>query len=235
MTKEPLYEVIKHHIKNQIESGVYAPGDKIPTEIELASQFNTSRQTVNKALRDLVLDGLVERSPRSGTFVKPPKSQSSLLDLQNIATQIHERGNSYSNVLIDLSAQKADAEVAAILGMVKDEEVFVSQMVHKENGIPVRYDKRYIRPSAAPEYVNQTFKDFTPAQYLQANCPVEKVENIVEALLPSSEIKKLLEIQANEPCLRIIRIVTSRGKIASYSKLYYPSSRYKLTSTFVAS
>jgi len=233
--KEPLYGVIKRHIKNQIETGVYAPGDKIPTEMELASQFNTSRQTVNKALRDLVLDELVERSPRSGTFVKAPKSQSSLLDLQNIATQVSERGNSYSNVLIDLSTQKADAQVAAILGIVKDEKVFVSIMVHKENGIPVRYDKRYIRPSAAPEYINQTFKDFTPAQYLQANCPVEKVENIVEALLPEPKIREFLDIEANEPCLRIIRIVTSRGKIASYSKLYYPSSRYKLTSTFVAS
>lgn len=232
--KVPLYEVVKRYIKDQIDAGVFAPGDKIPTEMDLAAQFNTSRQTVNKALRDLVLDDLVERSPRSGTFVKPPKSQSSLLDLQNIATQISERGNSYSNTLIELSAQKVDTDVAAILGMVKDEEVFVSQMVHKENGMPVRYDERYIRPGAAPEYIKQTFKEFTPAQYLQANCPVEKVENIVEALLPSIQIRKLLEIKANEPCLRITRIVTSRGKIASYSKLYYPSSRYKLTSTFVA-
>lgn len=232
--KEPLYEAIKRYIKEKIDTGIFSPGDKIPTEMALSIQFNTSRQTVNKALRDLVLDGLVERSPRSGTFVKAPKSQSSLLDLQNISTQILERGNDYSNVLLDLSIQKADTDVASVLNMVKDEEIYVSQMVHKENGIPVRYDKRYIRPSAAPEYIKQTFKEFTPAQYLQANCPVEKVENIVEALLPSPEIKKLLEIKANEPCLRIIRIVTSNGKIASYSKLYYPSSRYKLTSTFVA-
>ncbi len=84
--KEPLYEVVKRYIKDQIDAGVFAPGDKIPTEMDLAAQFNTSRQTVTKALRDLVLDDLVERSPRSGTFVKPPKSQSSLLDLQNIAT-----------------------------------------------------------------------------------------------------------------------------------------------------
>ena len=233
--KEPLYERIKEYIKDQINARVFAPGDKIPTEMELAAQFNTSRQTVNKALRDLVLDGLIERSPRSGTFVRAPKSQSSLLDLQDIATQIKERGNIYTNSLIDLGAQKADIDAATVLNMVKDEKVYVSEMVHKENGVPIRYDIRYIRPSSAPKYLNQNFKDITPYKYLQDNCPVEKVDNIVEALLPSAKIRKLLEIDSNEPCLRIIRIVTSEGKVASYSKLYYPSSRYKLTSTFLSS
>ena len=106
-------------------------------------------------------------------------------------------------------------------------------MVHKENGVPVRFDTRYIKPSSAPEYITQTFVDITPAQFLKKNCPVEKVNNTIEAVIVDQEIQDYLNISKNEPCLKISRIVTSKGEIASYSKLYYPSSRYKLNSTFV--
>ena len=233
MALRPLFEDIKDFIKKQIEDGVYKVGDKIPTEMELAKTFSTSRQTINKALRDLVLDDIIERFPRSGSFVKEKIAQSSILDLKNIADEIKERGNTYSNELVCLNKIKADSNIAKTLKVVKDQEVYISQMVHKENGVPVRFDTRYIKPSSAPEYITQTFVDITPAQFLKKNCPVEKVNNTIEAVIVDQEIQDYLNISKNEPCLKISRIVTSKGEIASYSKLYYPSSRYKLNSTFV--
>jgi len=233
MAKQPLFEDIKDSIKKQIDDGTYKVGDKIPTEMELAKIFSTSRQTVNKALRDLVIDDIIERFPRSGSFIKEKIAQSSILDLKNIADEIRERGNTYSNELVSLNKIKANQSIAKVLHVVKDEEIYISQMIHKENGVPVRFDTRYIKPSSASEYINQTFKDITPAQYLKQNCPVEKVDNTIEAIIVNQEIQDYLDISKNEPCLKISRIVTSRGEIASYSKLYYPSSRYKLNSTFV--
>jgi GntR family histidine utilization transcriptional repressor len=105
-------------------------------------------------------------------------------------------------------------------------------MIHYENGVPVRFDTRYIKPSSAPGYITQTFKDSTPSEYLRKTCPPQKVDNSIEALMVNEEIQNYLNISKNEPCLRISRIVTSKDEIASYSKLYYPSSRYKLNSTF---
>lgn len=233
MALRPLFEEVKDFIKKQIEDGVYKAGDKIPTEMELAKTFNTSRQTINKALRDLVLDDIIERFPRSGSFVKEKIAQSSILDLKNIADEIKERGNTYSNELVCLNKIKADSNIAKTLQVVKDQEVYISQMIHKENGVPVRFDTRYIKPSSAPEYITQTFADITPAQFLKKHCPVEKVNNTIEAVIVDQEIQDYLNISKYEPCLKISRIVTSKGEIASYSKLYYPSSRYKLNSTFV--
>jgi GntR family histidine utilization transcriptional repressor len=233
MALRPLFEDIKDFIKKQIEDGVYKTGDKIPTEMELAKTFGTSRQTINKALRDLVLDDIIERFPRSGSFVKEKIAQSSILDLKNIADEIQERGNTYSNELVCLNKIKADSNIAKTLKVVKDQEVYISQMIHKENGVPVRFDTRYIKPSSAPKYITQTFVDITPAQFLKKNCPVEKVNNTIEAVIVNQEIQDYLNISKNEPCLKISRVVTSKGEIASYSKLYYPSSRYKLNSTFI--
>ena len=230
--KQALFKEIKDFIKKKIEEKNYLPDEKIPTEMELCKIFNTSRPTVNKAISELVLEGIVVRFPRSGTFVTHKKAQSSILNLQNISDEIKNRGNIYTNELLYLKEIKASEKVANVLNVVKDQKIFVSKMIHKENNVPVRFDIRYIKPSLAPKYINQDFKNITPSEYLQKNCPVQKVENTIEAILVNEDIQKNLDITKYEPCLLISRIVISKEEISSYSKLYYPSSRYKLNSTF---
>ena len=233
--KRPLFKEIKDFIKQQIAEKVYLPDEKIPTEMELSGMFNTSRPTVNKALSELVLEGVVVRFPRSGTFVTHQKAQTSILDLQNISDEIKSRGNTYSNELLCLEEVKASEQIAQVLNVVKDQKIYVSQMIHKENDVPVRFDIRYIKPSIAPHYIKQDFQKITPSQYLQKICPVQKVENTIEATLVNESIQNYLDIQKEEPCLLISRVVISNKEVASYSKLFYPSSRYKLNSTLESS
>jgi GntR family histidine utilization transcriptional repressor len=234
-TKQPLFKEIKDFIKQQIAEEKYLPDEKIPTEMELSKMFNTSRPTVNKALSELVLEGVVVRFPRSGTFVTHPQAQTSILDLQNIAYEIKKRGNNYSNELLCLEEVKANEQVARVLNVVKDQKIFVSKMIHKENNVPVRFDVRYIKPTIAPDYIKQDFKKMTPSEYLQKNCPVQKVENTIEATIVNENIQNYLDIKQTEPCLLISRVVISNDEVASYSKLFYPSSRYKLNSTLESS
>lgn len=53
----------------QIESGVFRPGDRLPTEEVLAEQFETNRSNVHLAMRLLADRGLIERHKRRGSFV----------------------------------------------------------------------------------------------------------------------------------------------------------------------
>lgn len=61
----PLYMQIKRFILDKIDSGEWMVGHRIATEIELTEQFGVSRMTVNKAIRDLVNEGKLQRRPRS--------------------------------------------------------------------------------------------------------------------------------------------------------------------------
>ena len=97
MNSSPRYIQIQDFILEKINSHVWLPGNKIPTELELTKQFSVSRMTVNKAIRDLVNQGLLERTPRLGTFVCHKKIESSLSDIRNIADEIRQRGKTYSN------------------------------------------------------------------------------------------------------------------------------------------
>lgn len=232
--KEPIFKKIKNFIITQIENKVYLEGDKVPTEIELSEMFQTSRQTVNKALRDLARDNVVERFARSGTFVKKAQNNytTTILKLRNIADEISERGNIYTSEVLSLKAIKADEELAVILSVIKDQEVYVSEIIHKENNIPARYDIRYVRTDVTPDYLHQDFTLITPHEYLQRFNPATKTENTIEAVVVDKKIQKYLQIPKTEPCLVISRIVYSKKYAGSYSKLYYPGSRYKLNSIF---
>ena len=60
-------------IREQIEAGYYAPGDKLPTEPALIDKFGFSRTVVREAIAALRADGLVESRQGSGVFVIGPR------------------------------------------------------------------------------------------------------------------------------------------------------------------
>ncbi len=66
----PIYHQLKAIIQAQIESGVWRPGDRIPTEQELCQRYNISRSPVRQALQELAFEGLLLRRPGLGTFVE---------------------------------------------------------------------------------------------------------------------------------------------------------------------
>lgn len=66
---EPIYRRIADDLRLQIESGQFAPGSQLPTELELRDTYNASRNTIRDAMKWLTARGLVETRPGQGTFV----------------------------------------------------------------------------------------------------------------------------------------------------------------------
>ena len=65
----PIYHQLDTLIREQIESGKWRPGDRIPTEQELCRLYGISRSPVRQALKELAYAGLLTRRPGLGTFV----------------------------------------------------------------------------------------------------------------------------------------------------------------------
>lgn len=68
------HTVISSDIREQIRSGLLAPGSRIATERELAERYHVSRPTVTRALKDLATEGLIQRRVGAGSFVSVPTS-----------------------------------------------------------------------------------------------------------------------------------------------------------------
>jgi GntR family transcriptional regulator len=70
VAQQPMYQQIADDLRSKIESGVLAPGQKLPTETQLRDEYNNaSRNTVRDAIKRLTSLGLVESRPGTGTFV----------------------------------------------------------------------------------------------------------------------------------------------------------------------
>ncbi len=65
----PKYLQLKEEVLSWIAGGRFRPGDKLPSENELAEQFNLSRQTVRQSIGELVQEGWLSREQGKGTFV----------------------------------------------------------------------------------------------------------------------------------------------------------------------
>lgn len=71
----PMYIQLKNYITNQMNQGIWKPGDKLPSENELAEQFNVSRITVKNAMADIVKQGLIYRIQGRGSYISDNASE----------------------------------------------------------------------------------------------------------------------------------------------------------------
>ncbi|MCW2351546.1 GntR family transcriptional repressor for pyruvate dehydrogenase complex [Sphingobium sp. B1D7B] len=68
--RDRLYQAIAHQLLEVFGSGRYKPGDRLPTERELAIQYNVSRPTIREAIIALEVQGIVEVRVGSGAYLK---------------------------------------------------------------------------------------------------------------------------------------------------------------------
>ena len=77
----PKYRQILNALRDGITSGQYRQGQRLPSESELVREFDASRITVNRALRELQLAGLIDRRAGSGSFVRASVPQGYIFGL----------------------------------------------------------------------------------------------------------------------------------------------------------
>lgn len=231
-TTLPAYQRVKAHVLAQIQSGAWKEGDAIPGEEALAREFGVSRMTVNRAMRELSDEQIVERVQGSGTFVAQQKYQATLVEIRNIAEEIAARGHEHRCELHRLERVKAGEALGRTFGLPPSRVLFHSVVVHFENGLAIQVEDRYVNPEVAPDYLSQDFTTQTPNAYLMRVAPLQGVSFVIEAMLPPPAVAEMLAIPPAEPCLVLRRQTRSTGRVASAATLWHPASRYQFTGTF---
>ncbi len=224
----PKFAQIKHFILAEIKSGKWQEHDKVPSENALASQFHVSRMTARRALTELTEAGVLTRSQGQGTFVASLKSQSSMLEIRNIADEVKERGNKHASEAVVMETIQALAPIAIALGVEEDQDVFHSIIVHYENGHPLQVEERFVNPAFAPDYLEQNFARITPHEYLCQVAPLTEARHTVEAVTPAADICQWLNLINAEPCIQIIRRTWSNDGVVSFTRLISAGSKYRL-------
>jgi GntR family transcriptional regulator, histidine utilization repressor len=211
----PLYAEVKQHILARVRSGEWPPEHRIPSESELVEQLGVSRMTVNRALRELSLEGVLVRMQGRGSFVAGGNSRSDVFAVTNIADEIRGRGHAYGAQVVLLDTLKATPDVAEMLEVSLGSPVFHSIIVHSENEVPIQLEDRFVNPLVVPDYLGADFSKLTPNEVLSAVVPWSEAEHRIEAVLPQAWECKLLAIARADPCLLIRRRTWATGWIGA--------------------
>lgn len=228
----PLYQKVKKYILQGIEDGTWGPSERVPSESELVKLMGVSRMTANRALRELMDDGYLIRMAGVGTFVAEIKAESHFLEIRDIADEIRERGHQYTAEVVKCKEIYLSARLAKKMGVAIDEPIYHSIIKHKELGITIQLDDRFVSPKVAPDYINVDFTQITPTQYLSQIAPLQIVEHTIEAVNPSKKIRELMGLSGDEVALLLQRRTWTDNLVTSFADLYYPGSRYRLRDRF---
>ncbi|ASM55381.1 GntR family transcriptional regulator, histidine utilization repressor [Pseudoalteromonas nigrifaciens] len=224
----PKFAQIKQFIVDKISSATWQENQRVPSENELSNQFSVSRMTARRALSELTEAGILTRSQGLGTFVASFKSQSSLLEIKNIADEVKERNGNYSCTVLALESLPAITSIAIALGIKVNSTVYRSALLHNENTKPLQIEERFVNPTFATQYLQQNFTLLTPHEYLSNVAPLTQATHTVEAIMPNKQMCQWLNLSSQEPCLQLIRRTWSSNGIVSYARLVSPGSKYRL-------
>jgi GntR family histidine utilization transcriptional repressor len=224
----PHYLRIKDAILARIAEGTFKPGDRVYSESELVASFRVSRMTANRALRELMFEGVLTRATGLGTFVSSQRQDIDLLQIRNIADEIAGRGRRHTAKVLIADRIKADANVVQSLDLAAGTEVMHTLIVHLEDDQPIQVEERYVNPIVAPDYLANDFTRTTPNEYLTKVAPITAFEHFVEAVRPDARVRKLLGSKPDQPCLRVFRRTWSGAAVVTCALLSYPGDKYRL-------
>ena len=145
-TEGPRYAQIQKVLEDRVIAGVYPVGGLIPTEIELAAEFATSRFTIREALRYLREHGYVERRQGVGTRVVSNRPQSTFQQSFGSLEELFQVAVETWYVILETRRITLAPEVAELVGGLAGEEWFIVSGVRwtAPGGKPICFVQSYI-------------------------------------------------------------------------------------------
>ncbi len=210
----PRYVLIREEIRRKVLSGEYEPGQRIPSEPQLAREFNVSRGTVEKALRGLVEEGLLVREQGRGTFVARPRLESARFRLSTFAEEAKRRGFTPSTRLIRARVVPAPEDAAQALALEPDTEILEIVRLHYADGSPLVYEIRQLAYTLCPSLLEEDLEHSSLHELLlyKYHIPLVKARFTVHAIALEGEAATLLEVTEGSPGFAVERITFRTGE-----------------------
>jgi GntR family transcriptional regulator len=203
----PLYHQLKEILKDSIESGESKPGDLIPSENELQQVYNISRNTVKKALDDLVQEGILNRIQGKGTFVSMPKIEQSLSGFYSFSKVIQSKGLEPKDIILSLEQKNVQPSITRWLMLPENGSVVELTRLRCANNEPMILETSYIPLEVVPEISKVRLEENSLYDLMQSEYGiiVTKAKETFEPVLVKNYESTYLQVQEGSPALLLER------------------------------
>jgi GntR family transcriptional regulator len=145
--------VVANRLREAIATGSFRPGERLPSEPELASILGTSRASLRDALRSLADEGLLQRRHGVGTFVaRLGEAVHTSLHLNfGVSRLIELVGKRPGTVQLIAHLEPGSQEIRRDLQLRPDEPVLAIERIRTADGVPAVYSLDYLPGRYAPD------------------------------------------------------------------------------------
>ena len=225
--RRPLHLQAQQHLLSLIENGTYEPGQRFPSEADLAAQLGISRPTLREALLNLEQEGVIVRKHGIGTFVAPGygnRLESGLECLESILVLAARQGMQVGFDDLQVQEEPAGPELADKLQVTRGTLLTSVRRVIVVDTLPVAY-MLDVAPASifSPADVDETFKG-SVLDLLRQKQGIQIAQAVADivALNADASLAEKLRIKLGRAVLLLEEILFDReGTAVEFSRNYF--------------
>ena len=224
----PAYIRIHDAIKKEIDGGVWEIGQRLPSERDLADDYEVSRMKLRQAITLLVEEGILERRVGSGTYVASHRVQEKMRGTTSFTEIVRSQGKTPSSQLISYQRKTANETEIQQLQLKATDTVVRMERVRFADNIPLVFEVASI-----PEKLIQSFnqEDITEHffQTLTDNgYEIGKSEQTIYAKNASERVANYLKVPKNHAVLALTQVsYFTDGRPFEYVHSQYVGDRFE--------
>lgn len=234
MTTAPvsLWSSIATSLSDEIAQGVYQPGDRLPTEAQLAARFGVNRHTVRHALAHLAEGGLTHSRRGSGVFVKALPTDYALGRRVRFHQNLAASGRTATRRTLMLDTRRADRAEAEALRLGPGELVHVYEGLSMADGLPLGLFRSVFPAARFPGLKAGLAETGSVTQALarEGLADYTRASTRLTAKIARGTRAALLHLPEGAPLLRSVAInIDPDGHPIEYGTTWFAGDRVTLT------
>ncbi|MEQ8198795.1 MAG: GntR family transcriptional regulator [Clostridiaceae bacterium] len=217
----PLHTQLSVIIREMIESGELQEGHYLMPEREICKIQDVSRMTVNKAILNLVAEGLLDRKQGKGTFVAYKKKRHRYQKMQSFTEVMNGKGFSVKSKILKFSLDHQSDRIREKL-KVKDNDALIYEIkrIRYIDDDPFALETVYILKDMCSDLSQKLVEENSLYKLYREryNHKTKRAEQVIQPVMIDKTTAKLLDQEINSLALRIDRVVyTDKEEIMEYT------------------
>ena len=227
------FDQVSAEIEQRIREGIYVSAQKLPSEYDLAKEFDCSRLTIRKAIDDLIKKNILVKRPGKGSYVMTQqKIQSGRAGLQGFTEAARAYGKTSKTEVISFEKLKNPSEeILQALQSTSNQPIYELVRRRLLDEEPMTVEKIYLCEAYVEEFSKEDFQG-SLFQLIEQQVEIAYSHQEVEAILVEPEISSLLDVPVGNPLLQVHSITYAIDATPIlYDISFYRADRYTFKNT----
>lgn len=224
------YKEIADSLEREIQEGQFDQAKKLPTEEELMKKYEVSRNTIRKAINQLVNRGLIYQVQGSGMFLRE-KSVTDYINLGSLRGLTKDLDSKkIETKILDLHVQDADEEIAKQLRCEVGTKLYYIKRLRMVDHEPFSIEISYFKKDIVP-YLNEDIASSSIYSFLieDLKLNIGFADKVINCEKIDEASAKLLHVNADDPALIIENTVClTNGTIFELSQSIFHYQKAKI-------